>query len=59
MSKDDFVSGLPVRKIGTTQVMELAGTIDDWTARWQDSGQAKSAHFKPEELERAPAVGGL
>lgn len=59
MSKDDFVSGLPVRKIGTTQVMELTGTIDDWIGRWQDSGQAKSAHFKPEELERAPVLSGV
>ena len=54
MSKNDFVNGIPVRKIGTTQVMELGGTIDAWVCHWSENGQSKSASFTPDELEHAP-----
>jgi hypothetical protein len=53
MNKGDFVGGMSVRPLGSTQVMTLGGTPDDWICTWVDNGQTVTKHFQPVELEPA------
>ena len=52
MSKDEFVGGIPVRTIGSRQVMTLSGDPDGWVCAWEECGQTVMQTFQPEQLER-------
>lgn len=52
MNKADFVTGTPVRVLGTQQVMILGGTPDRWVCTWDENGQLVSRQFDPASLER-------
>ena len=54
MNKGDFVGGIQVLPIlGSTQVMTLGGTEDDWICTWYENGQKMTQHFQPEQLQLA------
>jgi hypothetical protein len=56
MNKGEFVLGIPVRAVGSDQVMTLGGTPDNWTCTWNENGKVRSERFDPGKLERADAT---
>ena len=55
MNKGDFVTGMPVRRVGGEQVMVLGGTPDHWTGTWVENGKTHTESFEPHEVEPAGA----
>ncbi|MEO7325363.1 MAG: hypothetical protein ABIW82_11095 [Dokdonella sp.] len=53
MNKGEFVTGMLVQPLGSSQVMSLGGTPDAWVCTWTANGQEMSKSFKPEELVSA------
>ena len=53
MNKADFVTGIPVRLAGSSQIMTLGGTPERWVCTWEQGGQQFSRQFDPAQLERA------
>jgi hypothetical protein len=51
MKKGDFVTERLVRVVGEDRVMTLGGTPDNWVCTWQEAGEKRSAHYRPEQLE--------
>ncbi|MEO5625754.1 MAG: hypothetical protein ABIQ70_07090 [Dokdonella sp.] len=52
MNKGEFVTAMPVRALGSSQVMTLGGTPDAWVCTWSEDGQEMSQSYQPEELVR-------
>lgn len=56
VNKADFVTGTPVREVGSDQVMVLGGTPERWVCTWGEGDRKVSREFQPSQLERAPTV---
>lgn len=57
MNKGDFVGSMLVQPLGSSRVMTLGGTPEEWMCTWTENGQEKSERFQPEELVPAGTQG--
>ena len=53
MNKGDFVGSMLVQPLGSSRVMTLGGTPDEWICTWNENGEEVSKRFQPEELVAA------